>query len=316
MNELSTKLAAVAKTQRPVIRWRLIFSVLLVTMVSTLSLLAPSAEAIKPAPGPASGSVGLEGRISAPPPKQGATISSPGNGASFSAVPITVTGLCPTGLLVKLFSNNVFVGSVVCANGSYTLQINLFGGQNELVARVFDALDQPGPDSNIVNVTYVDAQFIQFGSSVNLSSDFARKGADPGQVLEWPIILTGGSGPYAISVDWGDGSPPDLITQTFAGTFKIKHTYKAAGVYKIIIKATDSNGSTAFLQLVGVANGKVNNSGASSGSGSNTSTTRIKIIWWPMLLLLPLIPLAFWAGQKNELFAIRKQLEKTRDAQI
>jgi hypothetical protein len=316
MNALSSKLAAVVKLQRPVSGWRLFVSILLMTLVSGFSLLSPYAGAIAPNPGPGSGSVGLEGRISSPPPKQGATISSPGNGASFSAVPITVTGLCPKDLLVKLFSNNVFVGSVICTNGSYSLQINLFGGQNELVARVFDALDQPGPDSNIVNVTYVDAQFVQFGSSVNLSSDFARKGADPGKVLEWPIILTGGTGPYAISIDWGDGSPPDLMTQTFAGNFIIKHTYKSAGVYKVIIKATDSKGSTAFLQLVGVANGKVDNSGASSGSGLNTATTRIKIIWWPMLLLLPLIPLAFWAGQKNELFAIRKQLERTRDGKV
>ncbi|MBC7708169.1 hypothetical protein H7Y63_03030 [Polaromonas sp.] len=292
-----------------------IFKTTLLAVFASVALsvatLSPVNAAITP-PGPGSGSVGLEGTISSPPPKQGATISSPGNGASFTTTPITVNGLCPTGLLVKLFSNNVFVGSVTCTNGSYSIQIDLFSGQNQLVARVYDALDQAGPDSNTVTVTYTDAKFLQFGTSVSLTSIYATRGANPGEVLEWPIILSGGTGPYAFSVDWGDGSPTDLSSQTFAGTINIKHTYKAAGVYKIIIKATDKNGSTAYLQLVGVANGKV---GTGGGTGTNTKSTvsKVIIIWWPMLLLLPLIPAAFWAGQRNELYVIRKKLERTRD---
>lgn len=275
-------------------------------------LLVPSAlvsAAITPPPA-GSDSIGLEGTISTAPPKQGATISSPGNGANFTTTPITVNGLCPTGLLVKLFSNNVFVGSVNCANGSYTIQIGLFSGQNELVARVYDALDQAGPDSNIVTVKYTDTNFLQFGTSLSLSSIYARRGANPGEELQWPIILSGGTGPYALSIDWGDGSPPDLQSQPFPGNITIKHTYKAAGIYKIIIKATDKNGAEAFLQLVGVGNGKA--SASDSGTNTKSSTVITKIIWWPMLLLLPLIPAAFWAGRRNELYIIRTRLEKTR----
>lgn len=315
MNELLAKPnAAVKRVFNKNGGWIGTFSLsLLLTLLVGAVLLQPVQAAI-PAPEPGSGSVGLEGTISTAPPKQGATITSPGNGASFTTMPVTVTGLCPSNLLVKLFSNNVFIGSVICAGGSYSLQVNLFPGQNELIARVYDALDQAGPDSNTVLVTYVDARFIQFGTSVSLSSDFARKGANPGSELVWPIILSGGTGPYAISIDWGDGSPTDLLSQTFAGTFDIKHTYKAAGVYRIIIKATDKNGSTAFLQLVGVANGKVGQGTGGAGNNTNTAITRIKIIWWPMVMLLPLIVLAFWAGKKNELYALRKQLEKVRDS--
>jgi hypothetical protein len=56
--------------------------------------------------------------------------------------------------LVKIFKNNVFGGSVQCDRGNFSLQSDLFVGTNELVARVFDELDQPGPDSNIVTVTF------------------------------------------------------------------------------------------------------------------------------------------------------------------
>lgn len=266
---------------------------------------------------PQSGSVGMEGTIKSPPPTQAATISVPGSGQTVKTIPITVSGLCKTGLLVKVFSNNIFVGAATCANGSYSLQADLFSGRNDLVARVYDSLDQAGPDSNVVSVTYADTQFTVFGTQVSLSSLFAQLGADPGKELNWPIILSGGVGPYAISVDWGDGTSPALQSESFPGNIAIKHVYKSAGVYKVVVKATDANGTAAFLQLVGVANGKVSQSsitgsGSSSGSGSGVSTSKTTIIWWPMLLLLPLIFSSFWLGRRHELFSIRKQLERSR----
>lgn len=262
---------------------------------------------------PQSGSIGLEGTISSPPPKTGATISSPSGGAVFGTVPITVSGLCPKGLLVKLFSNNVFVGSVDCANGSYSIPVDLFSGQNELVARVYDALDQAGPDSNTVTVTFNDPQFVLYGSHVALSSIYARRGANPGEELTWPIILSGGVGPYAISIDWGDGSPVTLISQANAGNIDIKHTYKSAGVYKIIVKATDKNGTSAYLQLVGVANGKVGQSSTGS-SKSGDNVIEKEVIWWPALVMLPLIILAYWLGRRSELYSLRKALDKQRSS--
>ena len=260
---------------------------------------------------PQSGSVGLEGTISTAAPTRGATITTPGNGASFTSVPITVNGLCPKGLLVKLYANNIFVGSVPCDTGSYSLQVDLFSGQNDLIARVYDALDQAGPDSNTVTVRFNDAHFFEFGTHVSLTSNFAKRGADPGQDLDWPLILTGGTGPYAINVDWGDGSPTDLSSQPFAGNITIRHIYKSAGVYKITVKATDSKGGEAFLQLVGVGNGKVTQ-GSTSNGGSASSVTKIVVLWWPAVAMLPLIFAAFWIGRRHELFTLRKQLEKTR----
>lgn len=256
------------------------------------------------------GSVGLQGTISTAPPSRGATIAVPGNGAVFTSVPITVSGLCPSGVLVKLFSNNVFVGSTLCTNGSYSLQVNLFSGRNDLVARVYDSLDQAGPDSNTVSVTFNDAQFDQYGTHVSLTSPYAERGAPPGSELDWPVILSGGTGPYAISVDWGDGSTTDLLSQDVAGTINLKHVYKIAGIYKVIIKATDKNGGTAFLQVVGQATGAVQ----SNDKGKNGSAVVIReLLWWPAILMVPLIVAAYWSGRRAELYSLRKQLEKTRD---
>jgi hypothetical protein len=261
-------------------------------------------------PESSSGSIGLQGEISTAPPTRGATITTPSNGAVFSSIPITVSGLCPNNLLVKIFDNNVFVGSTVCINGSYSIQIDLFNGQNQLVARVYDALDQAGPDSNVVTVTFNSAQFIQFGTQVTLTSIYAERGAPPQSELDWPIILSGGTGPYAISVDWGDGSPTDLLSQANPATLTLKHTYRTAGIYKVIIKATDKNGGKAFLQVVAVATGAVQNN--NKGKGGN-AVIEVKVLWWPAVAMVPLIFAAFWIGRRHELYTLRKQLEKTRD---
>jgi hypothetical protein len=273
--------------------WALARSAPVITgiMVSSLLFFTPLATAVTNQ----SGAVGIQGTIPSPPPSRGATIAVPANGTVFTSTPITVSGLCPTGLLVKIFDNNVFVGSTTCSKGSYSLQVDLFSNRNDLVARVYDALDQAGPDSNTITVIFNDAQFLQFGTRVSLSSVYAERGAPPGMELDWPILLNGGTSPYAISVDWGDGSPPDLLSVTSAGTITLKHIYKVAGIYTVIIKATDKHGSTAFLQLIGQATGAIQNNKV----GSNIIIEKT-MPWWPSLVAIPLIFIAFWTGRRYE----------------
>lgn len=268
-----------------------------------------------PPQNPQNGATGVQGKISSPPPAQAAVISIPRAGQTFTTQPVEVSGICPKDTLVKVFKNNVFAGSVECTNGSFRLSIDLFDGQNELVARVYDALDQAGPDSQTISVNYDDNK-PGLESRVSLTSNFAKRGANPGSELRWPIILSGGIGPYALSVEWGDGKKADLISQQFPGTLDIKHTYDAPGVYNIVVKATDKNGGVAFLQLVGVANGPLSQQNASGSSdqkdGQNSATskeTRI-ILWQPAAILLPMIAAGFWLGKKHELSTLRRKIEQ------
>ena len=186
------------------------------------------------------------------------------------------------------------------------MQIDLFSGQNNLVARDYDALGQQGPDSNTYTVTLNDAQFLQFGTPISLSSNYAENGASPGSPINWPIELNGGVGPYAISVDWGDGSPQELQSIANDGTVNITHTYRDAGVYTVVAKAVDKNGETAFLQLVGQATGAIQNNEKSSGASviiqKNGSTPL-----WLFFIMIPLIFVAFWLGRKYEYQILRSQ---------
>ncbi|HLZ14835.1 MAG TPA: hypothetical protein VKQ34_02475 [Candidatus Saccharimonadales bacterium] len=293
--------------------WNRLVSVVLTVVALCITAAAPVSATIPP-PGPSSGSAGLQGTVPTPAPKTPASISTPTNGQVFTVMPITVSGICTTGLLVKVFANNVFVGSAECINGSYSLQVSLFDGRNDIVARVFDSLDQAGPDSNVVTVTFNNVQFSGTGvPQLTLTSAYARRGANPGEALIWPITISGGTAPYAISADWGDGKPPGLSSQQFAGTFNISHTYNNAGVFVVIIKATDKNGQTAFLQLVGQANGAVTQSTTQSTNNGPSIITKTEVLWVPAALMIPFIAVAFWLGRRYELTELRRHLESPEE---
>lgn len=287
-----------------------------VLFVSLLWSGAASAQ-ITPVPvdNPQPGSFGMQGTIQAPPPTEGARITTPSNGQNFTTSPITVSGICPTGLLVEITNNGVMAGSTLCENGSFSLQVGLYPGQNDLMARVMDDLGQLGPLSNTVSVTYsTDAQFGAFGEALTLTSTYSRRAAAPGSLLTWPLQLSGGSGPYAISVDWGDGTDAQLLSQSAAGLFNISHTYKQAGIYRVTIRAVDANGVSGFLQVIAVATGDADGSIVDNNDQPERTVIRTEVLWLPALLTLLLLFPAFWLGRRNEMRAMRKQLE--RDAEM
>jgi hypothetical protein len=282
-----------------------------VVIVGSLFSVGSASAAINPipTPSPESNSYGLEATKKQPAPTTGATITVPGSGATFTTSPVTVSGICPNDLLVQVYNNGVMAGSTICKGGSFSLQISLYAGQNELSASVFDSLDQTGPDSNKVSVTYNPNNFTAFSSLVTLTSAFGRRAANPGSTLTWPLQLSGGSGPYAFSIDWGDGKPSELKSQGVAGVVDIEHVYSKAGIYNLTVRVTDANGVSAFLQLVAIANGQVSTTGTTDTT-QKTATTVTKVLWLPAAVGIILAFPAFWLGRRSELVALRHKLEK------
>jgi hypothetical protein len=265
-----------------------------------------------PTPSPKPGSIGLEATKTQPPPTQGATITTPGNGASFTSSPITVNGICPNDLLVQVYNNGVMVGSVMCKGGSFSLQVSLFAGTNDLTAIVYDDLDQAGPTSSVTTVTYTDTRFTAFGASITLTSSYGRRSAAAGTALGWPLQLSGGTGPYAFSIDWGDGAASELKSQTLAGVVTLMHAYKKAGIYQVNIKVTDVNGVSAFLQVIAVSNGKVDGTAPSTDGTNSESDAPVKVLWIPAAVSMVLLVPAFWLGRLSQLTSLRNKMLKER----
>jgi len=263
------------------------------------------------------GSVGVSGVVSAPPPANAPIISIPNNGTTINRIPVTVGGICDSDLLIKVFKNGVFAGSAQCQNGSFSMSMDLFNGRNDLTARQYDLLDQESPASGIVSVLYSDNAVNSTATDrVTLTTNFAKKGSDPGEKLIWPFAISGGAGPYAVTVEWGDGET-SLYSLAVPGEFSIDHIYQNPGSYTVVVKAVDVTGRTALMQVVAIANGSLSqtSSNGKGGSGSGTSedggaaAPKTRILWQPVAIMIPLILSTFWLGKRYAIHRLRKKIE-------
>jgi hypothetical protein len=240
-----------------------------------------------------------------------AIITNPKTGQSFSADPVTVSGTCPHGAIVKIFTNGIFVGSIICsASDQFSIPVDLVIGSNSLTALAFNTLDQEGPTSPAVNVTLTTpAGGLGFSNELLLQSVNYYRGVQPGQSVTWPITIVGGLAPYAVNIDWGDGTS-ELLTRLAPGPFTVTHTYKTAGTgylgtFPLIIRAADSVGHSAYLQLTTIVNPAT---GATSANKVTPSVNELIIIW-PIWIVLLLMIISFWLGEKREKRIMQKQLE-------
>jgi hypothetical protein len=268
-------------------------------------------------PGPQAGSISLTGSKAGPPPAQPPVITSPRSGQHFGQTPIGVAGTCPADTLVELFKNDVCAGSGQCGSDkTFNFQIDLLYGQNSLVARAYDALNQASPDSNTVIVFY-DAAPPQsspldfanlLGNQLLLRTSPVLRGTFPGVDFYLPVEIIGGRGPYGLSIDWGDGKK-DLLPRGSNGAFDITHQYGRPGTYVVMLRASDADAQQAFLQVLVIVNGQGAGSAASTGSNasSNGSLTLKLVVIWPFYLLAIMLVIGFWLGEKRERLKLEKQ---------
>lgn len=278
-------------------------------------LLASSwaASAATPAVNPQPGSIGLSGTVRGPAPSTSATIGSPSNGSHTTTIPITVAGTCPINTFVSVTKNGVFGGVTTCQDdGTYSLQVDLFDGANTLVAQVTDALGQTGPDSSAITV-YYDAPSLgigsgQVGKQLFLEVSTTVLATNPGQAVNRNATIVGGVGPYAVSWEWGDGDN-SLLSQAGDGPVTAAHTYGRAGTYRVILRVTDVQGNSAFIQIVTVVNGPVDAVGGTHGNGFG-ALPGVLLTAWPLYVLAFLMVLFFWLGERREVHKLRRQQEQ------
>lgn len=216
------------------------------------------------------GDIEIGGVVPGPPPAVAPTIIEPEAERTFSEKNIEIKGECLADLRVRIFRNDEFAGSTVCqTDGQYTIAIDLQEGKNKLLARQYDALNQPSPDSAELVVYYVPPRpELQLPSAPSQSVpapavaefelaieyDFTLQGVFAGKPFTIPIQFAGGKAPYAISVDWGDGTT-SVFNREDAQRFLASHTYRHGGQYIVKIRVSDANGHQAYLQFVAVVNG-------------------------------------------------------------
>lgn len=231
-----------------------------------------------------SGNIEVKGFVAGSPPSTPPTIEQPASNTNSSTKSITVKGSCIADLVVKIYRNNFFAGSVICeVGGKYSVTIDLFIGKNDLIARQFDAAGQVSPDSNGVHITYLTPprEHETASSSPSRSSpsyyppeqlpgrspsgasqlqlvvayDYTLQSIFVNQPFQLPVEFSGGTGPYAVSINWGDGTN-DIFSRNDTESFKAAHVYKNSGFYTATITVSDTSGDKASLQFVLLVNGE------------------------------------------------------------
>lgn len=227
-----------------------------------------------------SGDMQVSGTVADTPPSTPPTIEEPAPESTFTNKSITVKGSCVSGLIVKIYRNNIFAGSALCqANGTFSLNIDLFLGRNDLFAQQFNSSGQASPTSNKVTVYYVlpEAPSLPSGTPSTEAPGTSQSRQEPFEsiaqfqlVIDYdytlqsilvdqpfflPIKFTGGEAPYAVSVDWGDGTT-DVYSRETTKEFTIEHIYTEPGFYTVTISVSDKTNDKASLQFVLLVSGE------------------------------------------------------------
>lgn len=310
--------------------YALLFFILVLTGITLFFARQQTAQAGPPQV--QNGNIGLSGIVPGPPPSTAAQIVQPNDGDIVTQANLTVAGTCTPALIVEIYRNNAFAGSDICSgSGTFSLVITVVEGTNELIAKIKDGLDQYGPDSTPVFVTYNVTQTTETTDSDDEDESGrvtylpliiytipVQRGSEPEDIIKLEYEIEGGQAPYAVVIDWGDNTDNSLSPHQNAGDFSKEHTYKNAGQYRVKLAAQDNLGNRASIQTIVIINGESNTifpfASVVCGLGSDSTdaflcsaVTSISVVW-PAFLITSALTVSFWLGEKVVYWRLRREV--------
>lgn len=135
-----------------------------------------------------------------------------------------------------------------------------------------------------------------------VSSEYQFQTHYIGQPFTWSMGLTGGTPPYTVVIDWGDGSGSTL-TRSDGSVFSLQHAYPEVKTYRVLVKMTDAKGAVATMQLSAVVKGQASGlaSLANNGplAGLFAQTRQYLWIVWPVYIAVVLMVFSYWLGERE-----------------
>ena len=213
-------------------------------------------------------------------------------------------------------------GSAICdTDRKFNIDIDLFSGQNDITAHSFNINDNEGPISHVLGL-YYDAPQTNVSNktpqeTVNpliVKTAFVYKGYYVDQDVEWPVVVSGGTKPYAFNIDWGDGSN-SVVSRKSEGPFSIKHKYKKPGgnkgAYKIRVQASDSEERYAYIEFFVVVNNHSSDVAVGSVYSKPPPTLGSLKTWlwwaWPVYSSVLLMVVSYKLGEREEFKILKRR---------
>lgn len=212
-------------------------------------------------------------KVAAAAPSTQAVVTSHQDGDSVSTSSITIAGTCsyiPPATVVEIHIDNQFVGSTACTSGgTFSTTITVAPGTHAILLRTVNISDDYGPDSTPIYITYSPAPPPTPGTSTPPSTNDGslppQSGAGellihskstyllygPEKDAEWIGYFQGGTLPYQVKIDWGDGTSSSF-TDVDTSQQTYRHTYSTFESFFVTITVTDSAGYTLSTQIAAV----------------------------------------------------------------
>lgn len=295
----------------------------------------------------ASGDVAVGVVVNGPPPTVGAFITSPIEGITIVNLnPTLVSGTCLVNTFVVVYNDGTLSSSAICKSDStFTVNVQLHSGNNALSAKNFDNLNQPGPVTPTVNITFTSVDVVANnvpqpvlpetpviipGVAPSIAECAAYKvpltlplGGQPHVAVvcvprsiaqntdhQIGVLVWGGVPPYALNFAWGSGDST-LLSVEAPGYRTIKVHYASSGVYTINIQVTDRLSSAATGQsAIQVTNTTTTAPQTLSQIVNNVFTGSWLQTPVPLYVIAVGLTLGFWGGDIFNRHFGAKQIQK------
>ncbi len=224
----------------------------------------------------------------------------------------TISGLAPpfSDVTVTFYSDPTVCKTKADSQGVWTctLPTALPPGIHHVV------IEAVTPSGKKFTLPTFQVRVVQYAKPFVLTSEYKYKAHTEGQSLDWKLEIVGGTSPYQLSIDWGDGTISNIVRHDQT-QFTISHVYTVAdpsGVYDVVIKATDARGATTILQLAAVVRGGA--AIATGGPFAGLTDTIRRWLWviWPTYMAVVLMAISFWIGEREayQRFMARRKLTR------
>ena len=220
-------------------------------------------------------------------PSTAATFASSLSGLNSPTRVVHLNGTCQyvyPASIVAIYRQGILIGSTACAVANiYQLDVSLQDGQNALLARTYNMNGIYGPDSAVITISYTPPAVVTPGVTPqaviqNASSDLSIVTQSPFQVVDAThktvrvsVIVDGGTTPYTIELNWGDGAFESKQVST-SGTYTFEHEYAKPATYQAKARVTDVLGASREQSFVVVSPGPL----AEASSGQPTKVVVVE----------------------------------------
>ena len=264
--------------------------------------------------------------VPAPIPAGAPEFTSPEDGTVTDTSSVRFEGTCPIitpAIIVALYEGSTQMGSGICeTDGTFAVTASLTPGTHSIVATVVTITGGVGQSSAPLTITYTppipvtpvtpttpDSPSAPTNPTRPTAPPTNDDAAAPLEIVSekpfitfgvdlnatWKVSFRGGSQPYTVIINWGDGTIQTL-TITSSDFQNLSHIYRTNRVYTVTATVQDSHGRTIIRSYAAMRTNGAPVSRTGTSFATLIDSPLVNPFWaaWIIYLCLLLTMLLMW----------------------